>query len=94
MYSKALEVQPPSKMVLTTPCSKAKDESVYLKKNFIYFLKKTFLVFPEIEPCIFQLKLKMQKNNPLQKQLFCFWEMELFGYNTKKFLMFQKMEFS
>ena len=33
-----------------------------IKKVLIFFQKKAILIFPEVEPCTFQPKLKKQKN--------------------------------
>ena len=68
----------------------------------MFFQKKTFLIFLEMEPCTFRPKLEEIKNPPRKKfltyfrktetlkKLLMFWEMELFSPPQKFFLYFRK----
>ena len=68
-----------------------------LKKVLIFSQKRSFLIFPKMEPCIFQPKLEKQNKNPPLEKLLIFQETEtpkkLLIFSQKKlFLYFEKRE--
>ena len=60
-----------------------------IKEFLIFSQKKAFLIFPEMEPCIFQLKVKKQKNPPRENLLYSR-KIELSNSHIKKFLIFSR----
>ena len=60
-----------------------------IKEFLIFSQKKAFLIFPEMEPCIFSSRLKSKKNSPRENFLYS-GKIELSNSHIKKFIIFSR----